>query len=244
METIERNRFKDALWFGKDCKMLIGGSGGIGSWLAFFLTRAGFSTTVYDFDTVEAHNLGGQLFKVSDVGKPKVDALTDVIEEFNGYDVNITTYNLRLTHETDLSTITRYYHGPVFYISAFDNMEARKILFSKFKLHQSRYDYPAYFIDGRLLMEQMRIYCFNQKQEKLMNDYETNHLFDDSEVIDASCTMKQVSHTAAMIASHMTAFITNAITNMYEFNREEVFKVPYIWDYLIPNNLITETHTL
>ena len=53
------DRFKDAPWFPqRDELVMIGGAGGIGSWLSFFLVRAGFKPTVYDFDVIEEHNLG------------------------------------------------------------------------------------------------------------------------------------------------------------------------------------------
>ena len=55
--------------------------------------------------------------------------------------------------------------------------------------------------------------------------------------------MKQVSHGAAMIATHMTAFITNSVANHFVW-KDNVFKVPYIWDYIIPSNCLTETYEL
>ncbi len=39
----QHNRFKDAPWYAKeDVNVLIGGAGGIGSWLTLFLSRANF----------------------------------------------------------------------------------------------------------------------------------------------------------------------------------------------------------
>ena len=67
------NRFKEAPWFlsvPEEEKAVIhystiniGGAGGIGSWTALFLSRAGFYTYVQDFDTIETHNIGGQFFR-------------------------------------------------------------------------------------------------------------------------------------------------------------------------------------
>jgi hypothetical protein len=51
--------------------------------------------------------------------------------------------------------------------------------------------------------------------------------------------MKQVGHGAAMIATHITGFVTNIVSNEFVW-REEVFQVPYMWDYIIPTNSVTQ----
>ena len=84
------------------------------------------------------------------------------------------------------------------------------------------------FIDGRLRAEQMQIFCVTPDK---IEEYE-KHLFDDSEVEDAPCTLKQTSHSAAMIASHMTAFFTNHLTNNNSGDIDRT--VPFLWEYFIP----------
>jgi tRNA A37 threonylcarbamoyladenosine dehydratase len=235
---MNRDRFKDAIWYGKYVKVTIGGAGGIGSWLAFFLAKAGFEITQYDFDTVEEHNLGGQLFFADSIGELKTVAVENLLSEFvrTGY-----RYNGRISKIEPTTTLRSYmYNGMPIYVSAFDNMEARKVMFNKF-IEDS--DQNALFVDGRLLMEQMRIYVIKKNQSDRILNYIDKHLFDDSEVEEAPCTMKQVSHSAAMIASHMTAFITNSVANHFVW-KDNVFKVPYIWDYVIPTNCVTETYDL
>ena len=64
------------------------------------------------------------------------------------------------------------------------------------------------------------------------------HLFDDTEVQDAPCTMKQTSHSAAMIASHMVGFFTNHMTNNAVEEKDRT--VPFFWEYFIPINYINE----
>lgn len=219
-------RFKDAPWFntsGEEINVLIGGAGGIGSHLAFLLTRAGFIPFIYDFDSYEVHNQSGQLCKVSDTGKAKVSALQETIKMF--CDIEITIFNE--AYEENSPT-----HNYVF--SGFDNMKARKIMYENWK-KQFNGDKNAIFIDGRLTMEQIQIFCVTGDRA---NEYE-KHLFDDSEVEEASCTMKQTTHTAAMIAAHMTAFFTNHITNVNQ--GVPVRSVPFFWEYFIPiDNLVME----
>jgi len=58
-------------------------------------------------------------------------------------------------------------------------------------------------------------------------------LFDDSEVEDEPCTLKQTTHMAAMIASYMTGFFTNFIVNVKE--KDEVRQVPNLHSFYLPN---------
>lgn len=217
------NRFKDAPWFPQRNELtVIGGAGGIGSWLTLFLSRAGFRIFLQDFDVIETHNLGGQLFRFSDVGKTKVKAVDDIITTFCGSSINYVVEPIGQT-----TTPIHY-----FMFSAFDNMQARKDLFNIWKRSHVNCPITPIFIDGRIEMEQLQIFCVTPEN---MDEYERNHLFNDSEVEDLPCTMKQTSHIAAMVASHMTAFFTNHIANIYE---GEVYReVPFYFEYFVPANL-------
>ena len=221
MNTTIRSRFKDAPWFPKEVtSAVIGGAGGIGSWLTFLLARAGFEPIVYDFDIVEEHNIGGQLFGTDQVGLSKVEALSNMIAKFS--DTQITVLEEKFT--TDSMA-----HQYMF--AAFDNMKARKDMFEIW--WRDNHDNPnAVLIDGRLLMEQMQIFCVTTANAK---EYQTEHLFDDSEVVAENCTMKQTSHSACMIASLMTGFFTNHMTNIAQGS--VVRQVPFFHEYFIPINL-------
>lgn len=65
----------------KDESMVhIVGCGSVGSTLAENLARCGVrKMTLWDFDTVEAHNIVNQMFRAKDIGKPKVEALRDIL---------------------------------------------------------------------------------------------------------------------------------------------------------------------
>lgn len=220
------DRFKDAPWFPeRDELVMIGGAGGIGSWLTLLLVRAGFKPSIYDFDVIEEHNIGGQLFRKDDVGIRKVDALHRIINDYCGEQIN--TFSEAITNESPT------HH---FMFSAFDNMKARKDLFDVWKRSHTNCPVTPLFIDGRLTMEQLQIFCVTPEN---MDRYEQEYLFDDSEVEDAPCTLRQTSHSAAMIASHMVGFFTNHITNIYE--REVVRDIPFFYEYFIP---VTLTETL
>lgn len=67
-----------------DQRINIIGCGSVGSTLAENLARCGVTRFVlWDFDVVEAHNLANQMFREKDIGKPKTEALLDILCEIN-----------------------------------------------------------------------------------------------------------------------------------------------------------------
>lgn len=69
----------------KDDSMIhIVGCGSVGSTVAENLARCGVKNfTLWDFDDVEPHNIVNQMFRQQDVGRPKVEALKDILVEIN-----------------------------------------------------------------------------------------------------------------------------------------------------------------
>lgn len=67
-----------------DARIHILGCGSVGSTIAENLVRCGVTKlTLWDFDTVEEHNIVNQMFRYQDVGRPKVEALRDILVEIN-----------------------------------------------------------------------------------------------------------------------------------------------------------------
>jgi hypothetical protein len=245
MTEAQSSRFKDAQWFPtEEVYCIIGGVGGIGSWLTLLLARATFIPIVYDFDTIEEHNIGGQLFPKRLIGKTKVEALKEIVKDFT--DTEIIANNEKYLADS-------MSHHYVF--SAFDNMQSRKDMFQSWKNYVKEWEediavinslsekdeniavlppFTPIFIDGRLTAEQMQIFCVTPDR---IEEYE-KHLFDDSEVEDAPCTLKQTSHSAAMIAAHMVGFFTNHFSN--NMANEKDRNIPFKWEYFIPINYISE----
>lgn len=230
MTETQSNRFKDAIWFPKETTYcIVGGAGGIGSWLTLLLARACFTPVVFDFDTLEEHNMAGQLYPRQSIELSKVDALSSLITDFA--DTQIITYNEAFTSESMSSP---------FMFSAFDNMKARKDMFEVWV--EGNKDWKSaeepvepIFIDGRLSLEQIQIFCVTM--DKI--DQYREHLFDDSEVEDAPCTLKQTSHTAAMIGAHMVGFFTNHIANLSIGDKDR--NIPFMWEYFIPVDYLNIT---
>lgn len=65
-------------------RIFIVGCGSVGSTLAAALVRCGCTKlTLMDFDKVEAKNLANQAFNHHDIGRPKVEALRDILVGIN-----------------------------------------------------------------------------------------------------------------------------------------------------------------
>jgi sulfur-carrier protein adenylyltransferase/sulfurtransferase len=93
----------------KDAKVLVVGSGGLGSPLLLYLAAAGVGTIgIVDFDQVDDSNLQRQvLFTTDDIGKPKAEAAKQNLELLNPY-IDLVSYNTRLTPENALQIMRDY----------------------------------------------------------------------------------------------------------------------------------------
>lgn len=227
-----KQRFSDAPWFDllKDTYILLLGAGGIGSWVGLALTRAGVNFTVFDMDTVEAHNLGGQLFTNSGIGKPKTQALKEVCELLSGKE-NVIRTEGKYTEDSYTNSIV---------IAAFDNMAGRKLAFNKWKqfVLDSTLEEAAkcLFIDGRLLAEDYQVYAVTKDT---IEEYEST-LFADSEVEEVMCTLKSTTHCSMAITSEIMFVLSNFMTNVsWGMDGREVpfriIKSAPLYDYSIVN---------
>jgi adenylyltransferase/sulfurtransferase len=93
----------------KAAKVLVIGSGGLGSPVLLYLAAAGVGTIgIVDFDVVDDSNLQRQvLFGTSEVGKPKVEAAKERLQNLNPF-ISFITYNTQLTSKNALDIIKDY----------------------------------------------------------------------------------------------------------------------------------------
>jgi len=93
----------------KASKVLVVGTGGLGSPLLLYLAAAGVGTIgIVDFDKVDDSNLQRQvLYSVDDVGKPKVEAAKKRLQALNPY-VEIRVHETMLTSDNALEIIKEY----------------------------------------------------------------------------------------------------------------------------------------
>ncbi len=213
-----KQRFSDAPWFErlKGTPILQIGAGGIGSWVAFCLSRIGCDYTIYDMDVVESHNLGGQLYNLDHIGQNKAVAIKAVAGRFSGEE-NIVTTAGRYEKDSMSNEVV---------IAAFDNMAGRKVAFENWlelmKDEKNKEDYL--FIDGRLLAEQYQVYAVTC-DEKRIEQYKAA-LFDDAEIPDVMCTLKSTTHCSMGIASDIIGVLTNFMTNRHY--GKNIREVPFL----------------
>jgi len=93
----------------KAAKVLVVGSGGLGSPVLLYLAAAGIGTIgIVDFDVVDDSNLQRQvLFGVNEIGKPKVEAAKARLQALNPH-IEFVLYNTQLTSQNALNIIKDY----------------------------------------------------------------------------------------------------------------------------------------
>src|SRR5580704_12718419 len=93
----------------KAAKVLVVGSGGLGSPVLLYLAAAGVGTIgIVDFDVVDDSNLQRQvLFGVNEIGKPKVEAARRRLESLNPY-IRLNVYNTHLNSGNALDILKDY----------------------------------------------------------------------------------------------------------------------------------------
>jgi molybdopterin/thiamine biosynthesis adenylyltransferase/rhodanese-related sulfurtransferase len=93
----------------KQAKVLLVGTGGLGSPMALYLAAAGVGTLgLVDFDVVDVTNLQRQVIHgTSDVGRKKIDSAEETLREINPH-VRIVRHEVALTSDNALDIIREY----------------------------------------------------------------------------------------------------------------------------------------
>ena len=187
------------------------GCGAIGSSTAMQLARMGATKfCLYDMDTVEDVNIGVSQYIISDIDKPKVEALKEHLESIGVEEVNM--FNERFTEfypqgESDIA------------ILGFDSMEAR--LQAVEALCSNPTIKPKHLIDGRMGAEHYQQYIFDKPT---VSKYKKTW-YSDNEGSPEPCAAKATAYCAFMSGS----FIANAVRKLatgQPYNKEFSFNFP------------------
>ena len=143
------------------------GCGSVGSTIAENLARCGVTKfTLYDFDVVEAHNIVNQMFTADQIGKPKTEALRDIIVSINP------------EAAPDIKIVPEGWQGEIlsgYVFLAVDSIEIRRDFVEK---HMNN-PYTKAVFDVRTLLESAQHYAadwsdWDQKQ-KLLKTMQFSH---------------------------------------------------------------------
>lgn len=125
------------------------GVGATGSYVVLQLAKLGITDIhVWDADCVEAHNLPNQLYGIEDIGRPKVEALKEIIKRLTGIEIT--------THQEFVMAETQGLGQVVFLLT--DSMASRKEIYKGCL----KYSFDTQLcIETRLAATTGRIYTFN-----------------------------------------------------------------------------------
>lgn len=185
------------------------GVGGIGSHTAYLLARMGFNNlTLIDPDTIEPHNIGGQIYTPEHINRPKVEALAAMIERDTG-----------TTPQTRLESFVSHDSNAQIVVSGVDSMSARKEIWEAIKANPGL---TTRYIEGRMTIQRIRLYSVNPYDEQQARLYEAT-LYDDSEATPEPCNAQQIMFTcyqiASLIGSNVVATL-NGQANWWELNAD------------------------
>ncbi len=132
----------------KEKRVAIVGAGTIGSHLALTLARMQVPFTIYDFDTIERHNLATQSYTEREIGRYKVDAVAQQCEDIGAEPGSVVAER----REFSADSTTRY----DIVISCVDSLEARRAIGEALIAAE----YPGAVHDGRVGAEQVEVYRY------------------------------------------------------------------------------------
>lgn len=188
----------DATQFKKQVHII--GCGATGSAVALNLAKMGIENIhIYDFDTVEEHNLPNQQFGLKDIGEYKAKALQANIMAQTGIYVNA---------HTEKVTGKEKFKGIVFLLV--DSMKARNEIFHKaikYKPHIKM------MIETRMALRGFSIEVVNPQDLKQCKAFEQT-LFSDDMAEQSACGHSTSIITTANICANM------AITQLIKYQNE------------------------
>jgi molybdopterin/thiamine biosynthesis adenylyltransferase len=193
------------------------GAGATGSWLALGLAKLGLSNiTVWDFDSIEEHNIANQAYNVGSVGQKKVAALANMIIEATGTSINI----------HPVKFINQRLSGIIFLMV--DSMDTRRSIWANsIKMK------PAIklLIEPRMGLDVGRVYNVNPCNLTHIKEYENTYYDDDVAEVSACGNSMTVISTALSIASWCIRQLIN-YNNDIELDNEILIDFKF-------NNIVT-----
>ena len=110
----------------QNARVTVAGLGGLGSNIAVMLARSGVGHLfLVDFDVVDVTNLNRQMYMIPQLGKPKTEAILEILHDINPY-LDVKTKNIKVTSDMVPELFGEY---PIV-CEAFDNADQKAMLIS------------------------------------------------------------------------------------------------------------------
>jgi molybdopterin/thiamine biosynthesis adenylyltransferase len=163
------------------------GAGASGSRIVLSLAKLGLENIhVWDFDKVEAHNIANQAFSQADIGRPKVEALRDLVEKATGHQIHI--HNEKVDGTQELGDV-------VFLLT--DTMASRQEIWKKGIRYKMR---TKLMIETRMGTDQGRVYAINPTKPAQVKGWEGTLYGDDVAEVSMCGTSITVGPTAEFLS--------------------------------------------
>lgn len=181
-----------------DTPIVIIGAGAVGSFTTLSLAKMGFNNLlVFDDDKIDAVNMNCQFYRPSDIGKPKVRALYELVKDFTGIDISFE--QARISKERPFAGIV---------IICVDSMKARKDIWQSYRDGQSMI--TTFYVDSRMSAENALLYSFDPRDIDRCANYDAS-LYSDEEAVRERCTAKSTMYTVLALSSQICAAVKNYI---------------------------------
>lgn len=177
------------------------GCGAIGSTVAENLVRFGLTRiTLYDFDYVEAHNIANQMFRQTDIGKSKVEALASMLCEINP-DI-----------QEDLKLVEKGYTGQKlsgYVFLCVDNIDLRREIAESCKNNP----YIKGMFDFRMRLTDAQHFAADWRDQKMVEDFIRSMAFtheeakEETPVSACNLTLSVVTTVRMIVACGVSNFI-------------------------------------
>jgi len=172
------------------------GAGAIGSAAVITLAKMGCShIAVWDDDILAEHNVSNQMCKPSAVGRPKVDALAELVWDLA--EVRIHCRNERYRGQR--------LEGVV--IVAVDSMTSRMEVWKRVKFDTG----VPLLIDARMGAEFGRLYAIRPSDPDDVDFYESN-LYPSSEAEEGPCSARAIIYCPALVAALIALLVKRSAT--------------------------------
>lgn len=160
------------------------GAGAIGSEVVKTLAKVGFGQIeVFDDDMVEEHNLPNQFYRMKDIGKPKVEALKELVMDFTEMEIEV--HNSLYIDQPCRDIL----------IVAVDSMDVRIAIYN----HVKRFPNLRLLIDGRMGGEFFSVNTVDMSNPLEKEFYEKT-LYSSEEAESLPCTAKAIMYTVGMVS--------------------------------------------